>query len=264
MRRLTALGLVSCLGLSVTSCGFINGLLNRGEDSGEVATEEVPLEGEVTEGEGEIVEGDGAEAETAFEEPFLPGLPTAAAIASAELIQSTDPAERLREIQAARPDPYALVPVPPAPRPVAPPAPEDTPGQAAGDGGGGTTTPRPSDDDFPAFDPLPLLPEATVAATVAVSGVVQVSGETYAIINAPGEPTSRYVRVGDRLSNGTILVKRIEMRPGSNPVVVFEENGVEVALPVGAGTGPEEATAEAPGVSAVVASSAIAPLPVLR
>jgi hypothetical protein len=34
--------------------------------------------------------------------------------------------------------------------------------------------------------------------------------------------------VGDRIANGQVLVKRIDVRPGSDPVVVLEQNGVEV------------------------------------
>lgn len=83
---------------------------------------------------------------------------------------------------------------------------------------------------------LPPPPEPELARAVAVSGVVQVGGETEAIIKVPEEPTSRYVRAGQRLANG-VLVKRIEMNEGSNPVVIFEQFGIEVARGVGEGVG---------------------------
>ena len=35
------------------------------------------------------------------------------------------------------------------------------------------------------------------------------------------------------LSNGQILVKRIEINMGSEPIVVLEENGIEVRVMVG-------------------------------
>jgi hypothetical protein len=95
---------------------------------------------------------------------------------------------------------------------------------------------------------------------VQVSGVAAVNGENYAIIKAPDEPTSRYVRVGDRISNGAVLVKRIETRSGGAPMVVFEERGEEIALPVGANmTTPEEPTAAQPSQP-----SPIATLPIPR
>jgi hypothetical protein len=58
--------------------------------------------------------------------------------------------------------------------------------------------------------------------------VVQIGVVPQAIVKAPNEPTSRYVEVGQRLSNGQVLVKNIIVGPGSNPVIVLEQNGVEV------------------------------------
>ncbi|MGI0486858.1 hypothetical protein ACN4EK_15565 [Pantanalinema rosaneae CENA516] len=80
---------------------------------------------------------------------------------------------------------------------------------------------------------LPPRPSTTLADGVEVSGVVNINGVPQAIVRAPNEETSRYVGVGQRLSNGRVLVKRIEMNRGSEPVVVLEENGVEVAKAVG-------------------------------
>lgn len=104
---------------------------------------------------------------------------------------------------------------------------------------------------------LPPPPEPTLARAVEVSGVVQVGNEPQAIIKAPNEATSRYVRVGQRLSNGQVLVKRIEMNQGSEPVVVLEQYGIEVAKVVGErpvapaqpGTQPTTPTASIPTFS---------------
>jgi hypothetical protein len=78
--------------------------------------------------------------------------------------------------------------------------------------------------------PPPVQPE--LARAVLVTGVVLVGQEPQAIIKVPNEPTSRYVQAGQRLANG-VLVKRIEMNQGSNPVVIFEQYGIEVARTVG-------------------------------
>ena len=72
-----------------------------------------------------------------------------------------------------------------------------------------------------------------MARAVEVSGVVVVDGVAEAIVKAPNEATSRYVRAGQRLSNGQILVKRIEVNGGSDPIVILEQNGVEVSRAVG-------------------------------
>ncbi len=79
---------------------------------------------------------------------------------------------------------------------------------------------------------LPSPPEPKLAQAVLVSGVIQVGNQPQAIIKVPSEPTSRYVRAGQRLASG-LLVKRIEMNEGSEPVVILEQYGIEVARMVG-------------------------------
>jgi hypothetical protein len=78
--------------------------------------------------------------------------------------------------------------------------------------------------------PPPVQPE--LARAVLVTGVVLIGQEPQAIIKVPNEPTSRYVQAGQRFANG-LLVKRIEMNEGSNPVVILEQYGMEVARTVG-------------------------------
>jgi hypothetical protein len=80
---------------------------------------------------------------------------------------------------------------------------------------------------------MPPIPQPTLARQVEVTGVVKIGGTVQAIVKAPNEPTSRYVGIGQRLSNGQILVKRIELNPGSEPIVILEENGIEVPVMVG-------------------------------
>ncbi|MBD2460385.1 hypothetical protein H6G89_04945 [Oscillatoria sp. FACHB-1407] len=167
-----------------------------------------------------------------------------------DLISSTDPDQRLRSIQRNRPDPFALLPTTPviertgtttaqAPSvpqaPAAPPAPDTS----------GTGALPPSQLEPENFVPPP--PQADLARAVQVTGVVQIGNTVHAIVKAPNEPTSRYVRAGQYLSNGQILVKRIDMNQ-AEPVVVFEENGIEVLTSVGSGGAPTE-----PGVPAAAA-----------
>ena len=79
---------------------------------------------------------------------------------------------------------------------------------------------------------LPPPPQPKLAQAVLVSGVVQVGNKPQAIIKVPSEPTSRYVQAGQRLASG-LLVKRIEMNEGSEPIVILEQYGIEVARMVG-------------------------------
>jgi hypothetical protein len=67
---------------------------------------------------------------------------------------------------------------------------------------------------------------------VNVSGVVQIGSTIYAIVDAPDEPSSRYVQVGQRLSNGEILVRRIDFN-GSDSSVILEQAGMQVVRRVG-------------------------------
>jgi hypothetical protein len=79
---------------------------------------------------------------------------------------------------------------------------------------------------------LPKPPEPDSARAVIVTGILLVGKEPQAIIKVPNEPSSRYVQAGQLLFNG-VLVKRIEMNQGSNPLVVLEQYGIEVAKAVG-------------------------------
>ncbi|CAN1209287.1 hypothetical protein TUMEXPCC7403_03625 [Tumidithrix helvetica PCC 7403] len=81
--------------------------------------------------------------------------------------------------------------------------------------------------------PRPLPPRTEEAEAVNVSGTIEMGGTRFAILTSPGDPTSRYVRVGQRIAGGLVLVKRIETSY-STPVVVLQQNGVEVMRPVGA------------------------------
>ncbi|XHX80223.1 MAG: hypothetical protein RBJ76_09930 [Stenomitos frigidus ULC029] len=182
------------------------------------------------------------------------------------LIQSTNGDERAKQVQASidgrkGKDPFAGLPprlqqptganrqnvptvnrLPLTPRrptttafnPRTPLPPQRTPVSSQGTSGSPQGTSGSPQSNTPTISTLPPLPSATLANAVEVSGVVMVGGTPQAIVKAPNEETSRHVRVGQRISNGQVLVKRIEMNAGSDPIVIFEENGVEVARAVGA------------------------------
>ena len=93
------------------------------------------------------------------------------------------------------------------------------------------TTTLPNNNLQPALPIAPQEPE--LAKNVTVMGVIQIGEQTQAIVQVPSEATSRYVQVGQRLSNGQVLVKRIELNAGAEPLVVLEQYGVEVSKAVG-------------------------------
>lgn len=111
--------------------------------------------------------------------------------------------------------------------------------------------PRQIDSSIPEIAALPEIPQPTTAQAVRVTGVIQVGGDPYAIIKAPDE-IERYVRQGERVARGRVLVKRIETRT-AEPRVVLVENGIEVERFVTAADEPiaEETPPEAETVSTI-------------
>ena len=93
--------------------------------------------------------------------------------------------------------------------------------------------------------PKPQPPSTALADGVQVLGVVQVGNEILVIVKAPDEATSRYVKVGQRIANAKVLVKRVEFQGSGDAVVILEENGVEVRKAVGE-LAPSSETAQNP------------------
>jgi hypothetical protein len=88
---------------------------------------------------------------------------------------------------------------------------------------------------------IPSLPSTDLAQGTEVTGVIQVGGDLQIILQTPGSAFSRYVRVGDTIANGEVQVVRVERLSG-DPVVILEQNGVEVAREIGASGGnPDDA-----------------------
>ncbi len=199
-----------------------------------------------------------------FAKPTVPGVKVALGNKVAGLLQSTDPAERARQVQrgigSTGKDPFASVP------PIVSFKVPVTPLQGTGSSGSAPISQtgsgnRPVVENRPVapksnsaalpkplekspIQALPPLPDPTLAKAVQVTGVIVVGGVPQAILQAPNEATSRYVQAGQRISNGQVLVKRIEMNNGSDPIVILEQNGVEVARAVGSpATSPTAPTA---------------------
>jgi len=84
----------------------------------------------------------------------------------------------------------------------------------------------------------PVLQSPTaIAEAIQITGVLQVQGRWSIIVKEPGSQTSRYVSAGDRLANGKVLVKQIISRSGSDPVVILQQNGVNVTKSLGSFVG---------------------------
>ncbi|HEY9601970.1 MAG TPA: hypothetical protein V6C85_10195 [Allocoleopsis sp.] len=83
----------------------------------------------------------------------------------------------------------------------------------------------------------PPAPSTELASAVEVKGIMAVGGKVSAIVKTPNEP-SRSVSAGDNLLGGAVRVKRIELGVDREPVVVLEQNGVEVVKAVSSNNSP--------------------------
>ncbi|MDP8935014.1 MAG: hypothetical protein M3N42_12970, partial [Cyanobacteriota bacterium] len=80
-------------------------------------------------------------------------------------------------------------------------------------------------------------PATDLAKAVQVTGVMELGKRVSAIVKEPDEKISRTVSTGDYLSKGQVLVKRIEFNSNREPVVILEQNGVEVIKSVSSNNG---------------------------
>ncbi|NEQ48808.1 MAG: hypothetical protein F6K11_01570 [Leptolyngbya sp. SIO3F4] len=284
MQRLLLVLLITTGAISLSGCGFFS------RDDVNELVDDVTIEDpslEQTDQSAETANGDlpnlpnGEGSATAAE-----GLQNSPTVIARDLIQSTDPNERAIGVERTRSDPFAGLTIP-----LVPPQPIEVPGtngngaatgsgQASSSGqtaqGQGTTsqvnggtasggtqerpdvsTPFELESDRPEIAELPEIPQPTNARAVRVSGVIQIGGQPYAIVKAPDE-VERYVRQGERIAGGSVIVKRIDART-TEPRVILVENGIEVERLV---TSTDEAPVEEE-VPATEAVSAISTLPAL-
>lgn len=93
-------------------------------------------------------------------------------------------------------------------------------------------------------------PQPDLARAVKVTGFAVLKGVPRAIVQAPNERTSRSVTAGDRLSNGQVLVRRIDFSNPDQPRVILEEAGTTVAVAAGQ-----------PAVQIAAAADRLSPIP---
>lgn len=178
-----------------------------------------------------------------FPDPLVANASTLKPVAGTNLIPPTTSAERVPQIEAGRNDPFASLGF--TPTVVAKPAAQPVAAQPVA-----VNLPAPVVQPIPLEPPaLPVLPVPAVevpretsrsapvspapslAEAIEITGVVQVAGVTNVIVKAPDEHTSRPVAVGERLGNGKVLVKRVEM--GLEPTVILEQGGREIVRSIG-------------------------------
>ena len=145
----------------------------------------------------------------------------------AGLIPATNPEVRVRSSVRGRQDPFSIVTL----NPRIEVEPEEERKVTARQNRSNRQANRNSTLDLPEPPPEPI--EATLAKEVIISGLYTANGRTRLIVQAPEEDNSRYVEVGQYLSNGQVLVKSIDTNSFPTPMVILEESGIEVAKTIG-------------------------------
>lgn len=226
MHRLSISALIGMLALTITGCG---GSTQTNTNTTTTTIQPTVKPSTTTESTPETTQ--------TAQKPTLVAQNTQPPTSTAGLIQSTNANQRTNQVQQGRSDPFAglfAIPKPvvtvkprkvvirriPKPPVVPPPLPKPV-----------VVKPKPVPIPQP---PAPIAPpQPDLARSVTVLGVVEVGNQLQAIVKVPTEATSRYITQGQRLSDGQVLVKRIELSPGAEPVVILEQNGIEVTRAVG-------------------------------
>ena len=75
--------------------------------------------------------------------------------------------------------------------------------------------------------------ELRLAERVVITGIVKLGGTTKVIVKAPDEAYTRHVGIGEYVSNGRVLIKRVEGLNSPTPKVVLQHKGIEIIKAVG-------------------------------
>ena len=251
MKRISSIALVSILGVSLSSCTYMKEFGAKRKELDEAKTSIK-------------VEAKGQEAEKEEEDPLAKAIEDADKIEREQdivgLIAPTNPEVRVRGSVRGRSDPFATVAVRPQIEVEQEEVEEERTNNRRVRGNRQRNVETASN---PVSRPRDIVSTPTIedtrnavsptetAENVLVTGLVELGDRIRVIVQAPGEATSRYVDIGQYISNGRVLVKRIESG-FSTPRVVLEESGVEVSKAVGeAPTGDEQAILPPPPPASV-------------
>lgn len=146
-------------------------------------------------------------------------------------ISKTTTTARTQAAPGQRPRTVTLAPLPlpgaPITIPSLPPAPP-----------GGTALPPIALPSLPSSSPTALpVSRTALADAVEVTGVMQAQGKWQVIVKEPNAETSRYVSAGDYLANGQVLVKKVIAGGKADPIVILQQNGVEIPKSIGGSSG---------------------------
>jgi hypothetical protein len=236
MNKVVLLTLIGTLTLVTGGCSFFSNFADSQQESREETALENPVETDTTQAQLQSSPEDFADLE-------LEQLKTQSLPEIAGLIPATNPDDRARTSIRGRNDPFSGVALNPRIK-----LKEDVnkPTPKVAEKPANTIAPRDYNtqdrysDRYEDVSASPAEPDTALAMNVVVSGIYQANGRTKLIVKAPEEESSRYVRVGDYLSNGQVLVKRV-----NRSEVVLEQSGQEVTKTIG------EASADGNSISSL-------------
>lgn len=231
MKNISFLILITTLSLGISSCSYFESFNEKRKEVEESSKPTIKInataEGKTQEEKDPLAEAV-EEAEATEREQNVVGL-----------IPSTEPEIRVRNSVRGRQDPFSTIAVEPKI--------EIEPEEDLDDVDNGRQQPfdnnnngatRPDNiTSTPTIETLetPEPPEGSLtelAQNVLITGLVNFGDRIKLIVQAPEEATSRYVGVGQYISNGRVLVKRIEF-DYPYPTVILEQSGIEVAKEIG-------------------------------
>ena len=230
MKNISFLILITTLSLGISSCSYFESFNEKRKEVEESSKPTIKIkataEGKAQEEKDPLAEAV-EEAEATEREQNIIGL-----------IPSTEPEIRVRNSVRGRQDPFSTIAVEPQIEiePEEEPDVDNERQQPFNNNNNGATRPD-NITSTPTIETLetPELPEGSLtelAQNVLITGLVNLGDRIKLIVQAPEEATSRYVSVGQYISNGRVLVKRIEF--GSPyPTVILEQSGIEVAKEIG-------------------------------
>lgn len=220
------LSLIIILSFGISSCSYFESFNEKRKEVEENSQPTIKInataEGKAEEEEDPLAEAV-EEAEAAKREQDIVGL-----------IPSTKPEVRVSNSVRGRQDPFSTIAVQPQVE-IEPEEPEFD--DEIEDNNNNQAT-RPNNiDSTPTIEDLeiPEPPDETLtelAQNVLITGLVNLGDRIKVIVQAPEESTSRHVDIGQYISNGQVLIKRIELN-SSTPTVILEQSGIEVARTIG-------------------------------
>ena len=240
MNKVVLLALIGTLAFATEGCTLFSKFADGEKELKENRAKPIPVKVNTAQAQPEKTEEEVfADLEEEQEVESLPEI--------AGLIPATDPDVRVRNSVRGRNDPFSVVTLNPR---LEIEVEEEKPSASSNrdrNFNGRQNQANRNNLDLP---PLNINVEPTLAQDVVISGMLEADGRTRLIVRAPEESSSRYVEVGQYLSNGQVLVKSINKNNFSSPMIVLEQSGVEVVKTIGRGElDAGDQTTSLPGVT---------------